>query len=907
MNKILYVLSLGLFLLIAKEQKPEENRFEKIVLSEHLNEPLELAVLPDNRVLFIERHGLVKLYSPETNKTTIAGEIEVSTKYNVKKDGTRQEAEDGLLGLNVDPDFTNNNWVYLYYSPTGEDQKNILTRYKLVNNKLDLSSKKIMLEIPVQRDECCHTGGSIAWDSSGNLYLSTGDNTSPRASDGYSPLDERPGRSAFDAQKSSANTNDLRGKILRIKPEDNGTYSIPEGNLFAKGIPNTRPEIYTMGHRNPYRISVDSKTGYVYWGDVGPDSGKDSIGRGPEAEDEYNQAREAGNYGWPYFVGNNKAYWDFDFATNTSGEKFDPLKPINNSPNSTGLKELPEAKKALIWYTAGKTSRFATLGTGGRSAMAGPVFHKEDFENAERPFPDYYDNKLFIYEWMRDWIITVTLNEKGDYRRMERFLPNLKLEHPIDMEFGPNGDLYILEYGQGWFMENSESKLVRIAYNSGNRKPIAMAKADKKVGAAPLTVNLSSNGTTDHDNDPLKYEWKILNSDNKTLFTSKEENISYVFKKKGVFKAILTVEDTKGLQDSQEHTLLVGNEPPVVSLDVTKGNKTFFFPKKSIDYKVNVTDKEDGSLKNKKIKAENVIVTAAYQDVAGATTEGHLVAPTLFTAGKNLMEKSDCKACHFEKKKSIGPSYLDIATKYKSNNKALETLSSKIINGGAGTWGEVAMSPHPNIGLPEANQIVQYILSLSEEKKTELLPVSGSLMFNLPEGADATKGIYKIRASYTDKAVKGMPSQTSSKETTLKSPTLLFGSADGASESIMRFKMGTTDLFIVMSKDSYASFNNIDLSEINTLSFYVAAPIDQLNSQGGIIEVRADAVDGPLLGQTEFISPSDDGALMGGELPDPYLVKLPPTNSMHDLFFVFKNDASEGALFVPYSVTFEQK
>src|SRR5690606_9055094 len=97
---------------------------------------------------------------------------------------------------------------------------------------------------------------------------STGDNTSPFESDGFSPSDERPGRSAFDAQKSSSNTNDLRGKILRIKINPDGTYDIPEGNLFPPGEEKTRPEIYVMGNRNPYRISVDSRTGYLYWGEV---------------------------------------------------------------------------------------------------------------------------------------------------------------------------------------------------------------------------------------------------------------------------------------------------------------------------------------------------------------------------------------------------------------------------------------------------------------------------------------------------------------------------------------------------------------------------------------------------------------------------------------------------------------
>ena len=213
-----------------------------------------------------------------------------------------------------------------------------------------LKSKKILLEVNTQREECCHTGGSIAWDKNGNLYLSTGDNTNPHASNGYSPSDERPGRGPWDAQKSSANTNDLRGKIIRIKPQPNGTYTIPEGNLFPKGTPQTRPEIYTMGHRNPFRISVDQKTGFVYWGEVGPDASNPDTTRGPAGHDEVGQARKAGNFGWPHFVGNNKAYHKYDFENKKSLPKWDATAPANTSPNNTGLQILPPAQNAFIWY-----------------------------------------------------------------------------------------------------------------------------------------------------------------------------------------------------------------------------------------------------------------------------------------------------------------------------------------------------------------------------------------------------------------------------------------------------------------------------------------------------------------------------------------------------------------------------
>src|SRR6185437_5754704 len=136
----------------------------------------------------------------------------------------------------------------------------------------------------------------------------------------FAPLDDRPGFENHDSRRSAGNTNDLRGKILRIKMKADGSYDIPEGNLFPKGTQKTRPEIYVMGDRNPYRISVDKKNDNLYWGEVGPDAGEDSLDtRGPRGYDEVNQARAAGNFGWPYFVGNNYPYHEYDFATGKSG------------------------------------------------------------------------------------------------------------------------------------------------------------------------------------------------------------------------------------------------------------------------------------------------------------------------------------------------------------------------------------------------------------------------------------------------------------------------------------------------------------------------------------------------------------------------------------------------------------
>ncbi len=488
-------------------KKPEDNRFTKVVLAQRLEEPMQFQVLKDGRVLFAQRHGKLEVYDPATERVNLVATFPVSTQY-ASKTGEVTEGEDGLQGVILDPDYEKNHWIYVYYSPAGNEAKNVLERYEWYGKELIQSSRKVLMDVVVQREQCCHVGGGMLFDKDKNLYLSTGDNTFSRASDGFTPLDERPGKSAEDSQKGSSNSNDLRGKILRIHPEPDGTYTIPEGNLFPKGTPLTRPEIYTMGNRNPWRLAIDSKTGWLYWGEVGPDGSRDDLEkRGPQSYDEFNLAKKPGNYGWPYFIGDNKAYRDYDFDTKISADLFDPAYSVNNSPNNTGLKELPSAVPALAWYGKSPSTEFPLMGTGGNSAVGGPIYRSEDFINSERPYPAYYEGKWFVTDFARGWIHVIELDEKGEYKSMERFLPDIKLNGALDMKFGPEGDLYIIEYGNGYFKNNPEAQLIRIEYNGGNRKPQVQASASKTAGAVPLKVALSSVGTRDFDEgDVLKYE-----------------------------------------------------------------------------------------------------------------------------------------------------------------------------------------------------------------------------------------------------------------------------------------------------------------------------------------------------------------------------------------------------------------
>lgn len=880
--------------------RPDENRFTKVILEEKLNEPMELSVLNDGRILFIERKGAVRIYNTKTKKLKTIATIPVSTKYK-DKDGKVSEAEDGLLGLNKDPNFATNHWIYLFYSDPDKSQ-NILARYTLNGDVLDLNSKKVILEVPTQREQCCHTGGSIAWDKQGNLYLSTGDNTNPHGSNGYSPSDERPDRAPWDAQKSSSNTNDLRGKIIRIKPNPDGTYSIPEGNLFPKGMPKTRPEIYTMGHRNPFRISVDQRTGFLYWGEVGPDANAPADDRGPAGHDEVGQARKAGFFGWPYFVGDNKAYNKYDFAASASLDKWNADKPVNTSPNNTGLTELPPAQKAMIWYPYGTSPEFPMVGTGGRNAMAGPVYYKDDFKAAARPFPSYYDGKLIAYDWMRGWIMAVTMDDQGNFVQMDRFMPSYKFSNPMDMEFSADGDLYMLEYGSGWFTANDDARLIRIEYNGGNRKPQIELVADKLGGSIPFTVNLSAKGTKDADGDSLKYTWKVT-SKSGFVKTINQQEAQLTLTKAEVYKATLTVADGKGGVSSQSVELTAGNEPPVVKFDLDGGNKSFYFPDKAYSYNVTVTDKEDGSTTNGKIKPEQVVVNIDYLAEGydkNVIAQGHRTAeeavPNL--KGLRLIEGSDCKACHSVDKKSIGPTYRDVAVKYKGKSGAVEQLTKKVISGGGGVWGDVPMAAHPQLSAADASEMVKYILSLAQDKpKVKSLPAKGTYTTKAQPG-DKGQGVYIFRAAYKDHGANGLPAISSEESFTLRNPSINPSKYDEFSD-VNKMSFNGNSFVIPVKSGAYIALKQVDLTGITQVELMALAPKAQLNAQGGFIELRLGSPKGKLVGKTAFIG--DNG---GGFRANPTLMKLEPSSGFHDIYFVFVNpEAKEGGSLMVLSNT----
>ncbi|WP_240543697.1 ThuA domain-containing protein [Spirosoma foliorum] len=865
---------------------PEQNRFVKTVLVNDLNSPMELAIAPDGRVFFTELFGNLSVFDPRTG-----------TKMLIHKFPITNMGGTGLIGLALDPEFAQNRNLYVYYAPAGLTEETLafqLSRFTMnPDNTLDLGSEKVMLKVPVQKTSGSHHGGSLAWDKDGNLFLSTGDSSAPFPSDGYSPLDERSGKEFYslDSQRSAGNTNDFKGKILRIHPETDGTYTIPDGNLFPKGTDKTLPEIYIMGCRNPYRIAVNPKTSVLYWGEIGPDAGKDGL-QGPRGYDEFNQARKAGNFGWPYFMGNNFAYAKWDFATKTAGPKFDPAAPVNNSPNNTGLNQLPPAIPAMIWYPYAASEEFPELGVGGRSAMAGAFYTFNKNTTSTNKFPDYYDGALFVFDWMRNWVMALRFDEKENYVRSESFMAtNGDFRRPIDLAFGPDGVMYMLEYGSIYGADNEDARLVKIEYNTGNRAPVAQAsiadsateaRVDKMVfltserrnypilreadGQAPLRVTFKSQGSHDlDDDDQVTYQWLF---DGKTVGAT-TPTATYTYKKPGVYKVILKATDHAGLVGADTVTVKVGNTRPTVAI-TSAGNKSFFWENKPFTYAVKVKDKEDVAVDPKRVK---VVYAYNPQPSAPGITSPNtpMLAAETNSLGKTLIAGSDCKACHTVDKVSVGPSFLAIAHKYKEQVGTVEQLGTKIINGGGGAWGtEHVMSAHPQLSVQDAQEMVRYIFSLTDKQKSQtLLPIQGSLSLK-DHSKDDVKGQYTIIASYADKGGKVVGPLTGTDVVTLRNANVKPAYAD-AHVGFPRFR----DNLSPGGHKSYILLKSIDLSGIKAFLYEYASA-----NQTGEIEVRIDSQAGPIISTTGY------GPTRGWDTLKTVRGQLnKPVSGRHDVYF----------------------
>lgn len=252
-------------------QLPDSNSAEWVKWVDGLSLPVDIAFLPNapRKAYILQQGGVIAVADD--------GKLLSQPLLDLTGTAVRGGNEQGLLGIALDPLFTENRFFYLDY--TDGNGNTVVARYQAAGDFLtaDPASQKVILQVSQPYPN--HNGGCLAFGPDGYLYIALGD-----------------GGSANDPQGNGQNLDTLLGKILRIDVRGE-PYAIPADNPFANG--GGRPEIWAYGLRNPWRFSFDRATGDLYIADVGQNKWE---------EVDFQPAGSAGgiNYGWNYREGQHE-------------------------------------------------------------------------------------------------------------------------------------------------------------------------------------------------------------------------------------------------------------------------------------------------------------------------------------------------------------------------------------------------------------------------------------------------------------------------------------------------------------------------------------------------------------------------------------------------------------------------
>ena len=553
-----------------------------------------------------EKSGIIKTFSSlsDTSATQFA---DLRTKVHNYWDR-------GLMSIAVDPNFPVDPYVYVYYvhdaaiggtaprwgvagqtsdtcpSPPGGTADGCVVSGRI--SRLQLSGETMTGPEQVLVEDWClqypsHSGGGLEFGPDGNLYFSGGEGASWSFNDygqdgqpvnpcgdppggvggAMSPPTAEGGRLRSQDIRTSSDPLGLDGALIRIDP-DTGA-GVPGNPLFSSTNANER-RFLAYGLRNPFRLAIRPGFGDVWVGDVGG-------GAWEEIDRVTSPFGGPRNLGWPCYEGGLDAN---GVPTSIRMGGMDNL-------NLNLCESLYAAGTATAPYWAYRHGQEIVPGENCQ-AQQGAALSGMAFAPAAGNFPDAYDGALFFADHSREciWVFRADANGLPNPSTREAFAQAANF--PVDLEFGPNGELFYPDIAAG--------TVRRISYtgNPGNTPPTAVATAAPQSGNLPLQVSFHADESSDPDpGEVLGYTWDL--DDDGQLDDSTSVSPSFTYTSPGVYTVTLRVTDSSGAFDEDTVTISAGSGPPVPTINTPTAGTTWGVGQ-SIAYTGSATDAEDGPL-----------------------------------------------------------------------------------------------------------------------------------------------------------------------------------------------------------------------------------------------------------------------------------------------------------------------
>ena len=508
--------------------------------------PVGLTFAPDGRLFIWQRDGVIRIVKNGVLLPTPF--LDFSNKVNTYTDH-------GFLGVALDPNFTANGFVYVFYTYEAGGNPNDtapktdhLSRVTAdpTNPDVMLANSEVILlgtlDVPpcsqypvgadcIPTDSYTHSVGSLRFLPDGTLFASHGDGASASFADVLA--------------LRSQSLDSYAGKILRIKPDGTAPQAPLTVNPFNDGTNSIRSKVWAYGLRNPFRFGLHPTTHMPLIGDVGWDTWE-----------EINTGAPGGNYGWPCWEGaGQQPGYQAAFPTQcqsvTSAVVTSPLYTYNHSVGS--------------------------------AAIGGAVF-------TGAQYPAAYTGNFFFADYPRGWMKRIVFDGSGNLQSVVDFASAIGNANggPVAIEWGPDGLLYYVVFTTG--------EIARIRHTSGsgsNFPPFAVAATTTPAtGYSPLQVGFSSAGSLDPEGGALTYLWEFGDG-----ATDTAPNPSHTYSAAGVmtFPVRLTVTDNLGATATASLKVVVGSTPPVATLDLPATGAQLTVGQ-TATYHGSATDPDDGPL-----------------------------------------------------------------------------------------------------------------------------------------------------------------------------------------------------------------------------------------------------------------------------------------------------------------------